>query len=127
MLGRAIAAAIYVGATLLWVGAMGLGSLLGCEGGCFGDERTRLETGLILSLVGLPLCTAAFFVSLANRHLGMILLAAHVVVFCVNLRVLSGLHGTASPWVLLFPGALAALAGYVAVGGASTRRAVRPQ
>jgi hypothetical protein len=115
--GRAAAGALYIAAAFFWVVGMLLGSMLGCEGGCFGDERDRLDTSLVLSLVGLSLATAAFVGSLLSRRVGLLVLGVHVIVFVANLVVLSGLPDSGSPWFLLVPGGLAALAGYIAVGG----------
>jgi hypothetical protein len=123
--GRAAAAALYLAAALIWVGAMLVGSALGCEGGCFGDEESRLDTSLVLSLVGLALAAAAFTGSLFSRRLGVTLLVLHAVLFFANLGVLSSLRDTDSPWILLVPGAIAAAAGYVAVGGHQLRRRTR--
>jgi hypothetical protein len=115
--GRAAAAGVYIAAALLWVGGMLLGSTLGCEGGCFGDERSQLDAALVLSLLGLCLAAAALVASLLSRRLGLSVLAVHACVFVANVGMLSGLPDVDSPWIFLVPGALAALAGYVAVGG----------
>jgi hypothetical protein len=122
-LGRVAAAAVYFAAAILWVGGMWLGSMLGCEYGCFGDERDRLDTSLVLSLVGVALAAAAFFGSVFSRRLGLLLLGVHLLVFAINLAVLSEV-GDAEPWILVLPAALAAVAGYFAVGG---RQLTRPR
>jgi hypothetical protein len=115
-LGRVAAAVIYFAAAIVWVGGMWLGSMLGCEYGCFSDERERLDTSLVLSLVGLALATAAFLGSLFSRRLGLLLLGVHLLVFVINLALLSEV-GDVEPWIFVLPAALAAVAGYVAVGG----------
>jgi hypothetical protein len=114
-LRRSMAATIYLLAALAWAAAMFLSSLLGCEGGCYGDERHRLDLSLTLSWVGLALAGAAFIGSLLSRWLGFSLLAFQIVVFSVNLGIFWGLAD--SPWVFIPLGAIAGTAGYIAVGG----------
>ncbi len=114
--GRALAAAVYVLATLLWAGAMVLGRALGCEGGdCTGDELHRMDLSVVLGFVGLAVAAAALLGSLVRRWLGLSLLGAHVVVFAINLGIFWGLADT--PWVFIPPAALTAAAGYAAMGG----------
>jgi hypothetical protein len=115
MLGRSLASAVYLGATLFWLAAMALSAALGCEGGCGESEVHRLDVSEVLAVIGLAIAAAAFLCSLFSRWLGLSLLALHAVVFAVNLGVFWNLADT--PWVLIPPASLAAAVGYVAVGG----------
>ncbi len=117
MLGRVLSVAVYLGAAIAWLGAMALSSLLGCEGGCVGDESDRLNLSLILAGIGVVLAAAAFMSSLASRRVGLTLLGLHVVVFAVNLVVLAGIPDITTPAIFVVPAAVAAAAGFVAVGG----------
>jgi hypothetical protein len=119
-LRRALAAAIYLLAAIAWALAMALSSLLGCEGGCFGDERDRLDASVVLGGIGVSLAVAAFFGSILKRWLGLSFLGLHVVVFAINLGIYWGLAN--SPSVFIPLAGLAAAAGYVAVGGPALPR-----
>jgi hypothetical protein len=115
---RALAAVIYVLTTLLWAGAMVLGRLLMCEGGnCTANELHRMDVSLVLGFVGLAVAAAAVLGSVLRRSLGVSFLCLHVVVFATNLGVFWGLGE--DPWVFIPAAALAAAAGYVAVGGSA--------
>jgi hypothetical protein len=119
--GRALAAAVYVLATLLWAGAMVLGRALGCEGrDCTADELHRTDLSVVLGFVGLAVAAAALLSSLVRRWLGLSLLGAHVIVFAINLGIFWGLADT--PWVFILPAALTAAAGYAAMGGFAPTR-----
>jgi hypothetical protein len=114
--GRALAAAVYVLATLLWAGAMVLGRLLVCEGGnCAENELHRMDVSVVLGFVGLAVAAAAVLGSVLRRSLGFSFLCLHVVVFATNLGVFWGLGD--APWVFIPVAALVAAAGYIAVGG----------
>ncbi len=115
MLGRSLAAAVYLGATLFWLAVMALSAALGCGGGCGENDVHRLHVSEVLAVIGLAIGAAAFLCSLFSRWLGLSLLALHVVVFAVNLGFFWSLADT--PWVLIPPASLAAAVGYIAVGG----------
>jgi hypothetical protein len=119
--GRALAAAIYLIATVAWAAAMGLSSLLGCEGGCFGDERHRLDVSLILGFIGLALAAGTLLGSLLKRWVGLSFLALHIAVFAINLGIFWGLAD--APWTFIPAASLAAVAGYFAVAGLRVTRA----
>jgi hypothetical protein len=121
MLGRSLAAVVYLGATLFWFAAMALSAALGCGDGCGESEVHRLDVSEVLAVIGLAIAAAAFLCSLLSRRIGLSLLALHVVVFAVNLGVIWDLADT--PWVLIPPASLAAAVGYVAVGGVRRRTA----
>ena len=95
-LGRSLAAAIDLLATLAWAAAMGLFSLLGCVGGCFGDERTRLDVSLVFGFVGLAVAAAALLSSILRRSVGLSFLGLHILVYALNLGIFWGGAG-ASP------------------------------
>ena len=124
-MGRALAGAVYVLATLNWAGAMVLSRDFGCEGGdCTQNELHRMDVSVVLGLIGLTIAAAALLASLFRRSLGLFLLCSHVVVFAINLGIFWGLGDT--PWYVIPFAALAASAGFVAVGGhglAPSRRA----
>jgi hypothetical protein len=112
---RALAAATYWLATVAWAAVMGLSSLMGCEGGCFGDTRHRLNVSLVLGLVGLAIASAAMLGSILRRWIGLSFLGLHVLVFAINLGIFWGLGAT--PWIFIPPATLAALAGYLGLPG----------
>ena len=112
--GRALAAAVYVLATLFWAGGMVLGRALGCEDSdCTANELHRMDLSVVLGFVGLGVATAALLGSLFRRWLGLSLLGAHVAVFAINLGIFWGLADT--PWVFIPLAGLAAAAGYAAI------------
>jgi hypothetical protein len=119
MLGRSLAAAVYLGATLFWLTAMSLSVALGCDGGCVDSEMHRLNVSEVLAVVGIAVAAAAFLGSLFSRWISLSLLALHAVVFAINLGVFWGLADT--PWVVVPPASLGAAVGYIAVGGLRRR------
>jgi hypothetical protein len=116
VLGRSLAAVVYVLATLSWAGAMVLGRLLFCEGGdCTTNELHRMDLSVVLGFVGLAVAAATLLGGVFRRWLGLTLLCCHIIVFDINLGIFWGLAD--SPWVFIPLSALAVAAGYVAVGG----------
>jgi hypothetical protein len=97
---------------------------IGCEDAdCTRSELERLDLSLVLSFVGLAVAAAALLGSVVKTGFGLSFLAMHVVVFAINLGVYWDLGDT--PGIFLPLAALAAMAGYVGVGGrglASERR-----
>jgi len=83
-----------------------------------------MDVSVVLGLIGLTVAAAALLAAVLRRSLGLFLLCSHVVVFAINLGIFWGLGDT--PWFLIPFAAVAAAAGYVAVGGhglAPNRRA----
>jgi len=120
VVGRALAAVVYMLATLSCAGANVLGRLLFCEGGdCTTNEQHRMDVSLVLSVAGLAAAAATLLGAVFSRRLGLAALSCHVILFVVNLAFYWGLAD--SPWIFIPLAALAAAAGYVAVGSSARR------
>ena len=124
VVARIFGALVYLGCTLLWAGLMALALVMKCDDSCgAGDDWTdnvhAWQYGAIgwLGAAGLGLAVLALVLSLFRRELGLAALAAHAVVFATNAVILLAGPGTSVPLVVVGPAALAAAAGFVAVGG----------
>jgi hypothetical protein len=124
-LGRSLAAAVYLGTTLIWVAAMGVAREFACyEGPCREGVVHSVDLSVVLAVIGLAVAAAAFFCSVFNRWLGLSLLALHAAVFAINLAIFWDMTGTT--WKAIPPASLAAAFGYVALGGLPPRSTPGP-